>query len=93
MIDTFWATSLSALLCYCRNKYQLCNVYDDITEDDLSVMWSTVSDLPYTFSKLSLSDSFLPVQIPTVPGDYRTCRDYGGFTNQEYFNLTLAIKD
>jgi len=50
------------------NKYQSCNAYDDITEDDLSVLWST---------------------IPYANGDYRTCKEYGGYGYQpQYQNAT-----
>jgi hypothetical protein len=52
------------------NKYQSCNAYDDITEDDLSVLWST---------------------IPYANGDYRTCKEYGGYGYQpQYQNASYG---
>jgi peroxidase len=51
------------------NKYQSCNAYDDITEDDLSVIWST---------------------IPYAAGDYRTCKEYGGYASAPYQNGTYS---
>jgi hypothetical protein len=53
------------------NKYQSCNAYDDITEDDLSVLWST---------------------LPYAAGDYRTCKEYGGYQSAQYQNVTYQAQ-
>ena len=43
-----------------RNKYAACNLYDDITEDDLTVLWSYVRSV-FVMSLCLLLNEMSPV--------------------------------
>jgi hypothetical protein len=61
------------------NKYQSCNAYDDITEDDLSVLWST---LPYAAGDYRTCKDYAGYQAPPQQG-YQN-NTYGGYQNNTY---------